>query len=267
MRWFVRILVAVCLATAPAVAWSDSDDRAEVMLFGVFHFANPGLDAVKTETINVMTPENQAYLDELAQRIATFNPTRVLLEYPPARDGEMQARYQQYLDGDFELGSNENYQLGFRIAALSEAETVHGYDERNVHWNAQPLFDYMENHDQESAAKVQAMIEDITAKMTEAHQTLTLQQVLRQHNDPEFDRENRASYLLTNAVGDATNYAGADAAASWWHRNFRMFANIQRQALPRERLLVIGGQGHTAILKQLLADDASLVSVDVRDFL
>ena len=62
---------------------------------------------------------------------------------------------------------------------------------------------------------------------------------------------------------------GATATASWWHRNFRMFAKIQRHALSAkdQRVLVIGGQGHTAILKDFLSLDDRLESVDVASFL
>ena len=47
------------------------DDRAEpVMLLGLFHFDNPGFDAVKYNPIDVMQAREQAYLVALTQRIA-----------------------------------------------------------------------------------------------------------------------------------------------------------------------------------------------------
>ena len=60
---------------------------------------------------------------------------------------------------------------------------------------------------------------------------------------------------------------GADAAASWWHRNFRMYANIQKAAALGDRVLVVAGQGHTAILKELLAADDQRRARDVREYL
>jgi hypothetical protein len=238
MHFILKTVVLTLLIIAPQAAWSDEPEPAEVMLFGVFHFANPGLDTVKTEQINVMTEENQAYLEALADRIAEFNPTKILLEYPPEMDEKIQKRYQDYLNGTYELGSNENYQLGFRIASRSAAETVHGFDEQNVHWNAEQ----------------------------QAHKTLTLKQLLLRANDAEQDRLNRSFYLMTNDVGEGDNFVGADATASWWHRNFRMFAVIQRYAQPGERVLVIGGQGHVAILKLFLDDDERR-AVDVTSYL
>ena len=46
-----------------------------------------------------------------------------------------------------------------------------------------------------------------------------------------------------------------------------MYANIQAYAPPGSRVLAIGGQGHTAILKDLLRLDKERVGVDVRPFI
>ena len=261
------VIAAVILLSLPSVCVAEEIDSAQVMLLGVFHFANPGLDVVKTDQINVMTEENQAYLEELTTRISEFNPTRVLLEFEPSSEDRMQDEFRQYLDGSFELSSNENYQLGFRIAAKSDAETIHGYDHRGVHWAAEPLFEYLQENDAETQARMNALIAEITEEMQEAHATLSLRELLLQSNDPGRDRENRATYLLTNHVGTDESFVGADAAASWWHRNFRMYAIVQRHAQPGERVLVIGGQGHIAILRQLLEDDADRQAVDVTPYL
>ncbi len=267
MRNTNRFVLCILLLVSCHAAIAQQEPPAEVMLFGVFHFANPGRDVVRTEQIDVMTDQNQAYLEALSDRISEFNPTVVLLEYAPERDVEMQERYRQYLAGSFELPSNEIYQLGFRIAALSDAGTVHGYDETSIHWQAEPLFEYLEQTDTDTGARMSALIEQVTLEEQEAQSALTLQALLARTNDPDRDGLNRSFYIMTNHAGDTDNFVGADATASWWHRNFRMYAHVQRHAQPGERVLVIGGQGHTAILRQLLADDRERVAVDVRPLL
>ena len=112
-----------------------------------------------------------------------------------------------------------------------------------------------------------SLIEKISVDTQEAQNSLSLQKLLMRANDTDQDALNRAIYLLTNHVGDGDNFVGADAAASWWHRNFRMYALVQRYAQPGERVLAIGGQGHVAILRQLLADDRDRESVDIRRYL
>ena len=267
MRIVSRCAVCAYLLASSLVATAQQQTSAQVMLFGVFHFENPGYDVVKTDQIDVMTDENQAYLEELSDRISEYNPTVVLLEFTPARESEMQERFQEYVDGHFELPSNEVYQLGFRIAALSDADIIHGFDHTNIQWQAQPLFDYLQSDDTETGARMSALIEEITLEEREAQSRLSLQELLIRANDASRDTLNRAFYILTNHVGDHEDFVGADATASWWHRNFRMYALVQRHAQPGERVLVIGGQGHVAILRQLLADDRDREAVDVRPYL
>ena len=68
---------ALALGVLPLLAGashSQSNERAQVMLFGVFHFANPGLDVVKTDTINdgkYELPANEIY--QLGFRIARLS--------------------------------------------------------------------------------------------------------------------------------------------------------------------------------------------------
>lgn len=88
---------------------------------------------------------------------------------------------------------------------------------------------------------------------------MDLRSLLLRANDDERDRLNKAAYLATNAVGAGDSFIGADSAAAHWNRNFRMYANVQRHALPGARLLVIAGQGHTAVLKDFARDDPEVV--------
>lgn len=266
MIYHVRLIPLLLLLALSGVVAAD-EPQAEVMLFGVFHFANPGKDLVKNNQIDVMTPENQAYLEQLAKRIAEFQPTGVLLEFDPENEASMQNRYKQYLAGELELPTNEVYQLGFRIAREAGLKSIHSFDEREVHWEAEPLFEYMPENDPETKQKLDELIAKISSDQEFAHNEKTLAERLQQSNDPERDSLNKFLYLMTNHVGAGDNFVGADASASWWRRNFRMYANIQKYAQPGERILAIGGQGHTAILKDLLALDADRNAVDARPFI
>jgi len=267
MKIAIQALATVCMLSLSLVCSGQEERPAQVMLFGVFHFSNPGHDLVKTDQVDVMTDENQAYLDELAARISRYNPTRVLLEFEPSRDPEFREKFRNYVAGSFELPVNEVYQLGFRIAANSDAETINGFDHGAVQWAAEPLFEYLQQNDTGTWDRINQEIESITAEMQQAHATLSLRELLLRSNDSGEDRRNRAFYLMTNDAGGDGNFVGADATASWWHRNFRMYAIVQRHARPGERVLVIGGQGHIAILRQFLEDDADRQAVDVTPYL
>jgi len=265
----VALAVLVSTLASPTLADdAPAEVAAQVMLFGVFHFKDPGQDAVKVETLDITTPESQHYLEALSERIArSFRPTRVLLEYDEASGSIVNGRYAQYRDGNFELPVNEIYQLGFRIARHSGLTSVESFDHREIPWAAEAMLDYAEKNDPQALRAFEERIAELTARGQQEHATLSLKGMLQRQNDPAGFAENKALYVATNAIGARDGYAGADASASWWHRNFRMYANIQKSAQPGERVLVIGGSGHIAIIADLLALDAERQAVDVRPLL
>ncbi|WP_202842377.1 DUF5694 domain-containing protein [Luteimonas saliphila] len=263
---FVATLMCLSVLAAAATP-APAGAPGRVMLIGMFHFANPGRDMVKSRVVDVMAPANQAYLEALAVRLAAFGPTDVLAECSPADQAKYDQRFREYQAGRFDLPSNETYQIGFRVAKRAGLRGVTCFDESGVGWNAQPLFEYMERHDPRAKRDFEARIQAVSADHDREQSTLSLPQLLHLANDPSRDAANKALYLRTNAVGAGDGFAGADASASWWHRNFRMYANLQAAAAPGRRVIALGGQGHTAILKDLLAGDDRRTAEDVRPYL
>ncbi len=263
--------LAACLATLPAFAATTPApppaDQAKVMMLGVFHFENPGRDVVKFKVVDVMSKENQAYLERLAARIAAFRPTDVLVECEPSEQATYDAAFSRYRGGDPTLPANEIHQIGFRVAKAAALAAVTCFDEGQVGWESAPMFAYIKANDPALQASLDATFKDLSARADREQATLPLPQLLRQTNDPARDRENKDLYIRTNAVDAGGSFAGADASASWWHRNFRMYANVQKAARPGHRVLVIAGAGHTAILKDLLAIDMQREAEDVSAYL
>jgi hypothetical protein len=262
-----RLLSALILSISLSCVAAQADEPAQVMLFGTFHFQDAGLDVVKLKDVNVMTAESQEYLQGLAERLASFEPTRVLLEYNPDNEELMNERYQAYLAGEFELPTNEIYQLGFRIAKLAGNTRVYSFDNREIEWQAEALFEYAKENNSPEMDTHNEMMRALTEEGEQARANLSLGELLVRVNNPEQERINMDSYLVTNAIGANDGYSGATASASWWERNFRMYANIQQQATPGQRIIALGGAGHTAILKQLLQIDSRLQGVDVIPYL
>ena len=262
--------LALALALAPTIARAQPTAPpaapAEVMLLGLFHFDNPGLDAVRYEPLDVMQPQAQAYLVQLTERLAQFAPTRVLLEYPQKSDEVINQRYSAFRAGSFELPRNEIYQLGFRVARLMQHSRVHGFDAAAPAQEIK-LWDYLAR-DPVAEKRLLDLISVESARLQQLHRSASLQDILRLSNSAEEDRRNKGFYMLLNPVGAATReFHGADASADWWHRNFRMYALVQQHAAPGERVLVIAGSGHTAILRDLLRADGDRMDVDVLPYL
>src|SRR5690606_35614122 len=64
------------------------------------------------------------------------------------------------------------------------------------------------------------------------------------------------------------DYTGADVLSSWYHRNLRIFSNLhQITDRPDDRILIIFGQGHAALLKQFAEDSPYFRVDDVQAYL
>ncbi|MEM9757979.1 MAG: DUF5694 domain-containing protein [Pseudomonadota bacterium] len=260
----IAFLVLFAFIGRPALA---EDGPPSILVLGVFHFANPGKDVVKTKQIDVMTAENQSYLDQLANRLCEFRPTKVLVELTQEKEEEFNDQFAQYLAGKLSLRSNEVHQIAFRVAKKMKLDGIYGYDDLEIGWAGGELFEQMQVQEPDKLSLVQEEIAAISKEIQRAHLESNLRELLLMSNDPIWDRRNMDLYLLTNDVGSGANFIGADTAARWWHRNLRMYANIQSHAVDGARLLVIGGQGHTAIFKQLISIDRRVVGHDVTPYL
>ena len=259
--------IVTLLVSSFSITAAEEAPKAQVMMLGLFHFDNPGNDVAKTKSFDVLSEESQAYLKTLAENIQKFRPTKILLEYDLKNQTILQQRYDDYLIGEYQLGINEIYQIGFRVAKLAGHKTIYSFDENNVHWQGGPLLEYMKADGKELNDKFEGIIKQVETAQNEDFENLSLKEILIKHNEKEMDDLNKYLYIVTNDAHQKDDFIGADASASWWHRNFIMYAKIQAHAMPGERVLVIGGQGHTAILKDFLAVDRDRINVDIKEYL
>ena len=109
------ISLCVLLGTPIAAAADRCEDRAKLLVLGVYHMDNPGQDAVNLQSDDVRFAKRQAELEVLVERLARFQPTKVAIE-APYRNETWPDRYKKYLADDYVLGRNEIEQVGFRLA-------------------------------------------------------------------------------------------------------------------------------------------------------
>lgn len=259
----VFLVYIIALFIAPVGA----DEQAKILVLGTFHFANPQADTIKTDVFDVTTEAGQTQVVALAEQLSQFKPTKILLEFVPENSESINQEYSAYLAGDYELSTNEIDQLGYRLAAMNNHEKVFGIDNRDVAWLGGELFEYAEKNKPDAHAQMQQMIAEITSEIEHNQKTKNLHQLIRIENSPEMLGKNLGFYLSYNHVGSGEGFAGANSTASWFERNIRMHGLIQQYAEPGERLLVIVGSGHAAVLNILLDQDMTLDRVNTLDYL
>lgn len=98
------------------------------MILGSGHLANPGMDGINYKMDDVLAPKRQREIEQLVTQLKTFQPTKIALEQDPSRNAEINANYQGYLAGTYELKRGEGDQIGFRLAKQMRHSKLYGVD-------------------------------------------------------------------------------------------------------------------------------------------
>lgn len=231
-------------------------ERAKVLVVGTFHFNYPGLDELKTEEsdkIDVLKEPKKSEVSALVEHINKFKPTKVIIE---AKSPDVwNQRFKEYKNGAHRDKRDERYQLAMRIAQGFSLDTLYTVD-------AVPLSHELWTRDstfyKSLTDKIDWELEDPYWKNAEEYfdyqekqnKTAHLLDVFKNMNSREGHNANFGLYLTGSfATGDGQ---AADHFSMWWYnRNARIFANIiNLTESPDDRILVIFGNGHAAILRQ-----------------
>jgi hypothetical protein len=266
-RIAAAILPALLLSAAAAdAARAQSSEPAQVMILGMYHFDNPGLDVVKSEVADILLPAKQAEVLAVVDGVARFRPTKIAVERLPSMGPRLDSLFDQYRQGRRELGRDETQQIGFRLARMLGHDRVIPVD----HGGEFPfgaMMEYAQKNDPAFVGWVGMELARITEETNRRQRENTVGEILRHANDPAVIAEGHGMYLRLAAVGAGDTYVGADLLSKWYERNIRIFANIQRLAGPGDRVVVVIGAGHAAILRELIANDPQMVLVETLDYL
>ncbi len=250
--------VLPALAQQPPAAEPAAPARAEVLVLGTYHMANPGRDVFNMQADNVLAPKRQAEIAEVVATLRKFQPTKVAVE-AGFGDDRVPKRYADYLAGKHELSRDETEQIGFRLAKELGHPTVYPVDvdgdfpfQRVVNWakasgRAQELDAMM--------GEIGGMVEAQGAYLA-SH---TVLETLLYMNSDEKVREAVGFYYRQARFGEPGDYAGADLVSEWFRRNMRIYTHVVQLAdSPSERVLVIFGAGHLGWLQHDFASNPNL---------
>lgn len=282
-------LAATVLAAAPVQRddgfiathfLNEGAPRAQVLLLGMFHFQDAGLDGYKPKhSVDIQEAGRQAELADVLRRLAAFKPTKVCLEGDAEFQPKLDERYAQFLAGRFSLADrpNEIYQVGFRLGQMAGLQRLHCVDVMGRSYPGMP-----ETEEQFRAYAAtrgelallddgwQARFQALYAHDDELKTQLPLRNFLLYLNSPERLRMGHGHYLTGMfKVGVGDNFWGPDDLAGYWYdRNLRIFAKVLRLAdTPQERIVLVIGAGHLPIIRQLVQSSPELQLVEVRDVL
>ena len=232
--------------------------RAEVLVLGVYHMANPGRDIFNTQADDVLAPKRQAEMAELVAVLRKFRPTKIAVERDVS-DTRILRDYTAYLAGTHELTRNEIEQIGFRLAKELGHQKVHPVD-ADGEFPYQHLVNYAKASGR--SKDLDALMEEIGSRVKAQNAYLashSLLDTLLYMNADDKVAENVGFYYRQAQFGEPWDWAGADLVSAWFRRNMRIYTNIVRLIdSPDERVLAVYGAGPLGWLQQSVASSPNL---------
>ena len=290
-KFYLMTLLAAVLFTFGAVESGNQTDlstkgakqranKPTIMILGSGHLANPGMDGFNYKMDDVLAPKRQREIKQLVKQLKAFNPTKIALEVDFSRNAEINAEYQGYLKGTYQLTRGEGNQIGYRLAKQlghskvycvdyfrNYSEEPDGFFPENFDWDLVSPGKFAKAHNQEhlmgqpptNEGKVTQDADGTIWIEPEKYEPIT--DMYRRFNQPEGRFAEHQQYLRIARVGLGDQYPGANWVGHLWYtRNLKIFVNLTRiTESADDRILLIIGAGHVFLVQQFLENSGDYI--------
>ena len=286
--YLTTLLAAMLFIVGTAISADQTDVSTEgikqmtqkptIMILGSTHLANPGADVYNTKMDDVLAPKRQGEIEHLVRLLKAYQPTKITFEQDPSQDAEINANYQGYLKGAYELKRSEIDQIGFRLAKQMGHSKVYGVDywpwpDRNpffpdgFDWALVDYRKFAETHNQEHFLLPPPLLDGKITKdkngttWIEPEKYEPIIDMYIRFNKPEGRFADHQVYLQIARVGLGDQYPGANwVSHSWYDRNLKIYVNLTRIAESADdRILLIIGAGHVYLVQQFLEESGDYI--------
>ncbi len=271
MKSYVTIIVSLlflygCNSPKEVEKKNESNKNPKVAILGVFHFAGTS-DFSSVEFESLESEKRQSEIRDIVQKLKEFKPTKIMLEFPSSDSKHLDSLYNATLNENRNFTINEIEQLGFRLAKELNHKRVYSIDYKlNLPFNE--LTKFAEKNDKESFSEMIASIKQQDKKESNYLAKNTLLDYLIYRNSDDEDIRNKDQYINKTAkFVDDSSYVGAKFVSKWWERNIYMMTNIDKWIMPNDRILVIVGAAHRAILRDFYEDRTDTDYIEIRTYL
>ena len=255
----------------------QTTEKPTIMILGSTHLANPGADVYNIKMDDVLAPKRQDEISELVRLLKAYQATKIAFEQDPSQDPEINANYQRYLNGTYELHRSEIDQIGFRLAKQMGHSKVYGVDywpwpDRNpffpdgFDWDLMDYRKFAETHHQEHFLRPPPLPEGKVTKdkngatWIEPEKYVSIIDMYIRLNEPEGRSADHQAYLQSARVGLGDQYPGANwVSHSWYDRNLKIYVNLTRITESDDRILLIIGAGHVYLVQQFLEESGDYI--------
>lgn len=253
------------------------NEKIKVLNFGTFHFGNT-IDANKTE-FDEENKERQKEVRNISKMIAEFQPTIICVEGLPENNDQLNESYKDFLENPSELNTKygETSMIAFDVARLNKIDKIYGID-NHMGYNYS-VGDFIEN----SPDLVNSIDPETYLQLTnnpfkdypeigkrkKNYDKLSLLEKLKLTNNPiMLDHSLNANADKLFYVGINSGFEGADNAAIFYHRNMKIYSNLNRIKMNKnDRVFILMGSAHTAMLREFMKRSPKFELVNVFDYL
>ena len=259
-------------------SYSHAQNKVNVILFGTYHFNNPGNDAAKTIKKNILTNDHQKQLEVIANSIVSkYKPDQIFVESSFHEKELLNNQFQSYLKNDFDkytdtiknerkkkyFKEGETFQLAFKLAKKAHNTEIYPIDSL-----IEMRFDLLQkelNANPETKKIFESKIADLSKTMNKCLENASLKDVFLCLNTQTSLDENKGLYIsFINKINTKNNYFGSNLISDWYKRNLIMYSNLQKQLKPDSKnIFVLVGTGHAAMIKEFFENDSHFNLIDL----
>jgi hypothetical protein len=268
---FINCLFTFCLVHAAPVT-KTKVAPIQVMILGAYHMGNPGLDLNNAKVDNVLTPDKQKQLVDVANRLAKFRPNKIAVEMTPVSADMTTSDYLKFNAESLKTDANEIAQIAYRLANQLGHKVVYAVDEQSKTISYFPFDKVQEfaktNNQTDRLTLGREWGARVTAEFERDQKIKTVRQLLIDINKPSRAAEEMGIfYYPLLAIGDTNSQLGAELNAAWYQRNAKIFAKLHQVAKPGDKILVVFGAGHNYWLRHFVKEMPGYQLIDVATYL
>jgi len=247
---------------------STNTGKVKVLNFATFHMRATS-DANSVE-FDENDKKNQEEAKKVAQMIAKFKPTIICVEIPPTEETDLNTEYQKYISNPNEGDSysGEVRLIAFEVGRLAEVPQLYAIDHKMA-YNYNIGGEIKNTLDSTTIKKFYSNPFKFYPTLAVNQEELSLMEKLKLGNTPEcLDFLINVNADLLTYVGTENGFEGADEAAKYYHRNLRIYSNLNRIPTTKEdRIFILYGGSHTAFLNEFMKRSPKYEVVNTLDYL
>ena len=229
------------------------EKKPTIMLLGTFHMRYTP-DIYRFDAGDLLNERRQKEIREVVDKIKRFNPTKLAFEVVKENEEDLNEEYRQFLNKDFELGIDEVYQYGFRIASELGHKKVYAVDWMKSVGNRglSQVFEWAKSEQPELYNYIN---EKYRSKKDFNLGDKSIVELMKELNEEINVKQEHEMYMTVARIGNEDDYVGIDWLRWWYQRNLIIYSNLANitNSTSDRTLLIIGG-AHVHLVSQFLKE-------------